>query len=116
MSGEEKRQFPRADLVFDLKIKSSQENGETSAAGRDISSSGVSFALEGDDLKIGQIVAVTFSISGLPGEINAQGRVVRVWESEGKHYSALEFTRIDSSDHEIIQDLIEAYLKENNEG
>lgn len=105
---EDKRRYPRADLVFRLKYAAHDQTRET--VSRDISGGGISIEV-GSALLSGTELDLNFSIDGLPGEITARGRVIRSWQEAGKIFCALEFTAIDESDREIVEDFIKAHLK-----
>ena len=112
MSAEnEKRKYPRADLVFKMAYAPEAGAALEATTGRDLSVGGVSFATS-EKLDAETVLKITFTIDGLPGEINAHGRVVRSWEKDDTAYAAVEFTEIHKGDHIIIQDFIETYIKE----
>lgn len=107
----EKRRYPRADLIFNLECLP-EEGGEVKQPQpRDLSASGVSFCTE-KELNEGELLNMALSIDGLPGRIEAKGRVVRSWNEGGKIFTAVEFEDIDPSDHEIVSSFIEEHLKD----
>ena len=107
----EKREYPRADLVFKLKFSTRSSSINTIGMSRDISGGGISFDA-GSEIEPDTTLDLVFSIEGLSGEILAEGQVVRSWKEVDRIFTALEFKNIDPSDHEIILDFITRYLEE----
>ncbi len=116
-SERERRKYPRIDLIFKveyelLKNMSNNKMEVSSGKGKDISLGGISFECnKSTDLKNGDMVLVNLSIPELEGNLNAMGRIIRVWEEEGKTFCALKFTTIDPVDYEILNRMIQENLK-----
>ncbi|MBE7439755.1 MAG: PilZ domain-containing protein [Spirochaetales bacterium] len=101
MSDADRRKFPRADLVF--KLVYSVEDEQNVGHSRDLSGGGICF--ESDrHFDAGCAMRVSFTLAGLPGTIEARGRVVRSWDEKGQTLTALEFTEVDEQDMVIITD------------
>ena len=104
-------------MIFKLKVTPDQHDrleGDSTATAMDLSGGGVSFCVD-RVYEIGQILELTFSLEGLPGEINSLGRVMRCWNDAGANYAAVEFVTIDQNDRIIILDFIQTYLVEKGE-
>ncbi|MCB1167758.1 MAG: PilZ domain-containing protein [Leptospiraceae bacterium] len=109
---EEKRKFPRADLVFRIEYRPLKEESAYLGMTRDLSLGGVSIRTE-QGLEKGAPVALSFSFPELEGSIQATARVVRSWQ-EGEHtYTALKFTAVLQDDLEILQEHINQYYSES---
>lgn len=106
--GEDKRKYPRADLVFYVRYAPIPDFAiETTA--KDISRGGIAFSPEGP-LAEKSTIEVFFSLPGVQGEIQATGKVVRAWNDSGKHFAAIEFLTIDQNDELIITEYLEAFF------
>ena len=106
---QEKRKFPRADLVFSVEYRPLKEEQPHTGLSRDLSMGGVSFRTD-VPLEKGVPVVLSFSFPELDGAIQATGRVVRVWEEEGHNYAAMKFTAIHQDDLSILQNHLEQYF------
>lgn len=109
----ERRQYPRADLVFQIRYSPSgaqdEQPGTEDSISRDISVGGISIETK-SELDPGKMIRLFFSFDELPGEIEATASVVRSWKQAGRNFAALRFTEIDSSDLEIIADYVNRYF------
>ncbi|HBS04695.1 MAG TPA: hypothetical protein DEA96_07015 [Leptospiraceae bacterium] len=108
---EEKRKFPRADLVFRIEYRTLKEEQPRAGMTRDLSLGGVSLETDGP-LDKGTPLSLTFSFPELEGTIHATGRVVRSWEDQGKHYTALRFTAVHQDDLAILRSHLEQYYED----
>ena len=98
---DDRRRYPRADLVFSLTY--SLEEAQVETLSRDLSGDGVSFLCK-TLVPLGTKIAISFGLEGVPGEIRATGRVVRSWEEGGSHFAAMHFTEIDEVERLIVLD------------
>lgn len=105
---EEKRKFPRADLVFRIEYRTLKEEQPHTGMTRDIGLGGVSLETEAA-MEKGTPLSLTFSFPELEGTIHATGRVVRSWEEDGKIFAALKFTAVHQDDLAILQSHLEQF-------
>ncbi|MBI40574.1 MAG: hypothetical protein CMF59_13325 [Leptospiraceae bacterium] len=108
---EEKRKFPRADLVFRIEYRTLKEEQPRAGMTRDLSLGGVSLETEGP-LDKGTPLSLTFSFPELEGTIHATGRVVRSWDEEGKIFTALRFTAVHQDDLAILKSHLEQFYED----
>lgn len=97
----DRRQFPRADLVFDVKYRAQDQEVDTFS--RDISAGGISFVTQ-ESYAPDSVLAVSFSLKGLAGQIDAMCQVVRSWQDGATTYTAVRFTEIDDMDLVTVTD------------
>ncbi|MBU45485.1 MAG: hypothetical protein CMN76_19905 [Spirochaetaceae bacterium] len=99
---EEKRKFPRADLVFRIEYRTLKEEQPHTGMTRDLSMGGVSLETETPFDK-GTPISLSFSFPELDGTIHATGRVVRSWQDGDKCFTALKFTAVHQDDLAILE-------------
>lgn len=92
-AAQDRRQFPRADVAFDLKYSVAEQSYLTLS--RDISDGGISFQTE-DLQKLGTALDLRLCRAGKAEVIRAVGRVVRSWREGPASYAAVRFTKIDT--------------------
>jgi len=117
MSEDDKRQYPRAEVEFHLKyapLRSESNDYHEASLHRDVSTGGISYVTDDAAPENGKFQDLMFTIDGLPGEIKAQGKVIRTWKEGDRTIVALEFTRINSADSVTLQDFIEDQLRETS--
>lgn len=107
---EEKRKFPRADLVFDVQYRTLKEESPHNTVTRDMSMGGVSFRTE-SPVEKGVPVTLSLSFPELDGSIQATGRVVRVWEEDGQYFAGMKFTAIHQDDLAILESHLEQFFQ-----
>lgn len=113
MEGTERRQYPRADLVFKIRYQdlSNSDIPEEliESVSKDISAGGISIETA-KEKKSGELLKLAFSFEELPGEIEATAEVVRSWQQSGRYFAALKFLAIHPSDLEIVADYVNQYF------
>lgn len=96
-----RRKYPRADLVFNVTYR--EDDREISTRSRDLSAGGISFITE-HAFEPDQSLSLSFTLEGLPGQIDARCSVIRSWEEEDTIYTAVLFTEIDDMDLVTVTD------------
>ncbi|MFN3603804.1 MAG: PilZ domain-containing protein [Leptonema sp. (in: bacteria)] len=115
----EKRKYPRLDLIFDIQYEllkdiSEEEVKSYEGKGKDISLGGMSFECKGiKKIQEGDIIFIKLSLQELEGNLNAMGRIVRIWEENNKTFCAVKITTMDPVDYEILNNIIRENLNQN---
>ena len=99
---QERRQFPRADVAFDLKYSVGPEAAYLTLS-RDVSNGGISF--QTDELQhLGTPLDLRLCRTGRAEILSAAGRVVRSWREGPASFAAVAFTNIDADRlHKILR-------------
>lgn len=116
-SERERRRYPRIDLIFKIECELLKNITDNKAEilkgeGKDISLGGISFKVApNSSFSVGDMVLVKLSIPELEGNLNAMGRIIRIWKEKENTICAMKFTTIDPVDFEILSRIIEENQK-----
>ena len=105
---DERRRYPRADLVFNVSFEKTEDQ-HLAAISENLSAGGVAIKTD-SEFSIGDEIKVEFSIKDLPGKISSGGKVIRAWEEDGSWHAAIQFTRIEEKDLDIVNGFIAEYI------
>jgi hypothetical protein len=98
----DKRKYPRIENIFKLNYEI--QRGKIATFSKDVSAGGVAFATD-ELLDENTMLALTFMIEGLPGEITANGKVIRSWQEGRANYAAVEFVNLPEQSQSQLKHL-----------
>lgn len=107
----DERRYPRADTYFEVQYKPAQTFTTEKTFSHDLSASGISFEVS-NELKKGDTLELRLILKDAGTVIDSKGRIVRIWQDQGKTLAAVEFVHIDYEDFITILDYSLAHLEE----